>query len=170
MLNSKLVLNIWSLPSNFRPSARRSVNSLLTCKPTFQFQFSTPDHSRSLQNLSSLCTHFTTSDPDLSKPEFLCTYFSNPDPDHFKTWITFKPTFQLSIPITLKPEFPLSLLFNCRSQSIQNLNSLCTYFSKKKLDPPPAKIKLDKFNCIFHISSLLLSFSFNIFVYKDLQK
>jgi hypothetical protein len=42
--------------------------------------------------------------------------FSTPDPDHFKTWIPFKLTFQLPIPITSKPEFPLSLLSNSRSQ------------------------------------------------------
>jgi hypothetical protein len=42
-----------------------------------------------------------------SNPDrFPLAYFLNPDPDRFKTCATFKPTFQ--IPIPLKLELPLS--------------------------------------------------------------
>jgi hypothetical protein len=73
--------------------------------------------------------------PIASKPALPLSLFSTPEHNLFKQWTPFALTFQLLIPS--KPELPLSLLFNSRSQSLQTLNSLYTHFSTP--DPDHSK-------------------------------
>jgi hypothetical protein len=66
------------------------------------------------------------------------------------------------VPVTqiLNYTFPLHLLFN----SIQ----IPSFFPLQHFTHLPALIILDKLNCIFHISSLLVSFSSNNFKVKKI--